>query len=296
MEHPQAETFQEHRPRLLAIASRLLGPSGEAEDAVQEAWLRLSQADVDGIRNLGAWLTTVVSRLCLDALRKRKTRAEDELTVETLDRLDTGRDGNPETEALLDESVGLAMALVLERLSPGERVAFVLHDLFALPFADIAPILGRSEESVRQLASRGRKRVQGAQAGPGRPDFNRDLVLAFLTASRQGDFSTLIQLLDPQVVLKADPMAVEAAVKAQGQGAPLLEPEVAGAAAVAGAFKGRAVGAVPVLLDGAPGAAWIVGKETRAIFVFGCRGGRIISIEIHMDPARLAKTNLQRLD
>jgi RNA polymerase sigma factor (sigma-70 family) len=295
MEKALDELFQAQRPRLTAIASKLLGQSGGSEDAVQEAWLRLSQADEGKIDNLSAWLTTVVSRICLDVLRKRKTRGEEELSASLLERLGTGPGKDPEAEALLDESVGLAMAVVLERLTPGERVAFVLHDLFALPFADIAPILGRTEESVRQLASRGRSRVRGGPGEGKRSDLNKDLVEAFLRASRQGDLSALIKLLDPEVVLSADPVAVEAASISRGRGAPLLAPEVLGSEAVAEAFKGRAVGAVPAWLDGAPGAAWIANGELRSIFVFGCRADRIISIDLCMDPARLADTEVQLL-
>jgi RNA polymerase sigma factor (sigma-70 family) len=294
-ENSLAERFQGHRPRLKAIALRLLGATGEAEDAVQDTWLRLARINADEIGNLGAWLTTTVSRICLDQLRKRKTRGEEELDEDTLGHLGAEPGRDPEATLLLDESVGLALAMVLDRLAPPERVAFVLHDLFELPFVEIAAILGKNEEAVRQLASRGRRRIRVAREGLAQPYSNKELVSAFLAASRRGDFSALIGLLDPQVVLQADPNAVETAAKAASTGAPLLVAELHGAEAVAGAFKGRAVGAVPVLIDGTFGAAWMLEGKARSVFVFGFRAGRIASIQVTMEPARLAQRVIRPL-
>jgi RNA polymerase sigma factor (sigma-70 family) len=287
-----AERFQEARPRLIALAFRILGSTAEAEDAVQEAWLRLSRVDGSSILNVGGWLTTVVARVCLDLLRRRKRRNEEELDELALEPVADDGEADPEREALLAESVGQAMLLVLDRLTPAERVAFVLHDMFDLPFSDIAMILERSEESVRQLASRGRRRVQAAR-GEGRqgPRAKREIVDAFLAASRQGDFSALLRLLDPQVVLSADLVAVKTAASNQPQ-APGLALEVVGAEAVANAFKGRARGARLVYVDGEPQAAWIHEGTVRALFMFSADAARITSIRVIMEPAALSAVNV----
>ncbi len=208
-----AEQFEENRTHLRAVAYRMLGSISEADDAVQEAWLRLSRSDPSGIENLGGWLTTVVARVCLDTLRSRISRREEPLGARFSDPI-VGRQGgiDPEHEALLSDSVGLALLVVLEMLSPAERLAFVLHDMFSVPFEEIAPIVGRSPAAARQLASRVRRRVQGAASSPGANlTRQREVVDAFLAAARGGDFDALLAVLDPDVVLRADRAAVHAA-------------------------------------------------------------------------------------
>ena len=202
-------TFEEQRPRLTALASRMLGSKTEADDAIQEAWIRFSRSDTSGVENLGAWLTTVVSRVCLNALQSRRTRSSDPLDAELADMASDETELDPEHEALLADSVGLALLIVLDSLTPTERVAFVLHDMFAVPFEEIAPIVGRNAAATRQLASRARRRVQHADADHG-PDRLRQsrLVDAFLQAARRGDFAALVELLDPDVVLRSDAAAV----------------------------------------------------------------------------------------
>src|SRR5437773_2481284 len=201
-----AERFEEHRTHLRAVAYRMLGSLGEVDDAVQEAWLRLSRADAAGIDNLGGWLTTVVARVCLDMLRSRTSRREEPFTPDAPEPVATGASGSsPEHEALLADSVGLALLVVLDRLTPAERLAFVLHDMFAVPFEEIAPIVGRSAEAARQLASGARRRVRGGAAAPD-PDLvrQREVVDAFLAALRGGDFEGLLAVLDPDLVVRAD--------------------------------------------------------------------------------------------
>src|SRR5688572_16346468 len=212
-----AEQFEEHRAHLRAVAYRMLGTLGEVDDAVQEAWLRLNRADHTDIDNLGGWLTTVVARVCLDMLRSRQSRREEPFTTDAPEPVATGTRGSsrvlserseskdPEQEALLADSVGLALLVVLDRLTPAERLAFVLHDMFAVPFEEIAPIVGRSVEATRQLASRARRRVRGNEAGPDRGVARqREVVDAFLTALRAGDFEGLLAVLDPDLVVRAD--------------------------------------------------------------------------------------------
>ncbi|HEY2792865.1 MAG TPA: sigma-70 family RNA polymerase sigma factor, partial [Micromonosporaceae bacterium] len=229
-----ADEFEAHRAHLRAVAYRMLGSATEAEDAVQEAWLRLSRADADSVDNLGGWLTTVVARICLDMLRSRKSRREEPLESSPV-RHSTA---DPEQEAVLSDSVGLALLIVLDTLAPAERLAFVLHDMFDVPFDEIAPIVDRSEAAARQLASRARRRVQGADPDAP-PDQERDaerrraVVEAFLAAARGGDFEALLTVLDPDVVVRADRIAAAAGA----------DPETRGALAVAGMFNGRAEGA-----------------------------------------------------
>jgi RNA polymerase sigma factor (sigma-70 family) len=283
-----AERFEEHRPHLRAVAYRMLGSAAEADDAVQEAWLRLSRAGAGGVDNLGGWLTTVVGRVSLDMLRSRRSRREDPLGERLPDELPGGPDGtDPEQAALVADAVGPALLVVLETLAPAERLAFVLHDLFAVPFDEIAAILGRSPAAARQLASRARRRVQGAPAAPGADrGRQRAVVEAFLAASRDGDFAALVALLDPEVVLRADPAAVQAGA----------EGEVRGAAAVAGTFSGRARFARPALVDGTVGAVWAPGGQPRVVFAFTADGDRITRIELLADPERLARLELATLD
>jgi RNA polymerase sigma-70 factor (ECF subfamily) len=291
-----AEQFDGQRNRLRAVAYRMLGSHAEADDAVQETWLRLSGSDADAIENLAGWLTTVVGRVCLDMLRSRKSRREE--TIAAPEAEQPGQPyhaAHPDADILLADAVGPALLVVLETLEPAERVAFVLHDMFDLTFSEIAPIVGRSEAATRQLASRARRRVRG---GAGVPDADstrrREVVKAFLAASREGDFGALLGLLDPDVVLRADNVAVEAAAANQGRGAPRLLSEVRGAHLVAEAFKGRAVGARLALIDGAPGAVWAApdGKP-RAVFAFTIRSERVIEINLVMEPARVDELDIE---
>jgi RNA polymerase sigma factor (sigma-70 family) len=292
-----AGRFEENRAHLRAVALRMLGSSSEAEDAVQEAWLKVSRAETGDVQNLGGWLTTVVARVCLDMLRSRKSRREEELGGHALARAAVGSDdpGDPERDTLLADSVGAALLVVLDTLAPVERVAFVLHDLFGRPFEEIAPIVGRSPAATRQLASRGRRRVQGAAADAEADRARqREVVGAFLAASRSGDFAALLAVLDPDVVLRADELAVRAAAAAQkGGGAPSLEKEIHGAHAVAEAFKGRARGALPALIDGDAGMVWAPGAVTRAVFAFTVEAGKIVEIDLFMDPARLERLKIE---
>ena len=273
------ERFEENRSRLTAIAYRMLGSGSEADDAVQEAWLRLSRSDVDAIDNLAGWLTTVVGRVCLDMLRSRKSRREEPLDSGVYEAAE-----NPEQEAVLADSIGLAMLVVLESLTPAERVAFVLHDMFAMPFEEIAPIVGRSEVATRQLASRARRRVQGAEpAGGTSVGSRREIVDAFLAASRGGDFTALLALLDPDVVLIAD----DATVRTGG-----IDKEVVGAERVAAQFAGRARAAQAALIDGEPGLVWAPGGKARVVFAFTFREGRITGIDIVGDADRLPELDV----
>jgi RNA polymerase sigma-70 factor (ECF subfamily) len=280
-----AERFEAHRVHLRAVAYRMLGSPSEAEDAVQEAWLRVSRADTGRVENLGGWLTTVVARVSLDMLRARGARREEPLDdhlpdpAAVLPREET----DPEQEALLADAVGPALLVVLDTLTPAERLAFVLHDLFGVPFDEIAAILGRSPAAARQLASRARRRVQGAAPDPGADRTRqRRVVDAFLAAARDGDFNALVALLDPGVVLRADPAAVQVGADA----------EVRGAAAVAGTFAGRARVARPALVDGVPGAVWAPGGRPRVAFAFSFAGGRIAAIDLVADPDRLRQVEL----
>ena len=276
--------FDESRPRLRAIAHRMLGSVSEAEDALQEAWLKLSRSDASEVKNFDSWLTTLVARVCLDILRSRRSRREEQLTTAP----EAPGDSTPESDFVLAEAIGPALLLVLDRLTPTERLAFVLHDMFDLSFEEIAPILDRTPAAARQLASRARRTVRGAAAPA--PDIarQRELVSAFLAASRDGDFERLVAALSPDVVLRADDLAVRMAAANERRGAPVLKTEEHGASRVATAFKGRARAAVPALIDGEPGAVWAAGGQVRAAFVFTVDGGRISAIEIIMEPAHLA--------
>jgi RNA polymerase sigma factor (sigma-70 family) len=282
-----AGRFEAHRPRLRAVAYQMLGSLAEADDAVQEAWLRLSRADAGAVGNLGGWLTTVVARVCLDMLRARTARREEPLGPHLPDPVVGPADGlDPEQQALQAEGVGLALLVVLDTLTPAERLAFVLHDLFAVPFEEVALILDRSPAAARQLASRARRRVQGAPAPDTDRARQRAVVDAFLAASREGDFEALVALLHPDAVLRADPAAVRAGA----------DREVHGAAAVAGAFSGRARTARPALVDGTPGAVWAPGGRPRVVFGFTIVGGRITGIELLADPDRLDRLELTPLE
>ena len=282
-----AEQFEANRTHLETVAYRMLGSLSEAEDAVQESWLRLSGADTGTIKNLGGWLTTVVARVCLDMLRSRKSRREESLDLDSSEPLVSPEDGSdPEHEAVMADSVGLALLVVLETLTPAERIAFVLHDLFAVPFEEIAPIVGRSTTAARQLASRARRRVQKKPASPGSDQTRqREVVDAFLSASRNGDFKALLSLLDENVVLRADRAAIDTGA----------QKEVVGATAVADTFSGRAKAARIALVDGAVGAVWAQGGQPRVVFSFTIRGGKIVLIELLADPTRLREMDLEIL-
>ena len=271
-----AERFESHRGQLRSVAFRILGSANEADDAVQEAWLRLSRSDASVVENLGGWLTTVVARVCLDHLRARKARQEEPLDAPAHDAIEDGAD--PERDLLVAESIDLALVVVLETLEPAERVAFVLHDLFDLPFADIAMVLGRTPAAARQLASRGRRRVQGTAVVPERDrERQRAVVEAFLSASRTGNLEALLDVLDPGVVVRADGAAAR-------MGA---DREVRGAEAVAKTFAGRAQGATPAVIDGAAGLVWVVGGQPRVVFSFTVVAGKVAGIDLLADPERL---------
>jgi RNA polymerase sigma-70 factor (ECF subfamily) len=282
-----AEKFQEKRTHLRAVSYRILGSDWEAEDAVQEAWVRLSRSDVDSIENLTGWLTTVVARVCLDMLRSRKSRKEEALDEEHLEAPENSQQTNPAEEALLADSVGSALLIVLGTLTPGERVAFVLHDLFDLSFEEIGPIVGRSTAAARQLASRARRRVRGGVEGREDETKKREIVSAFLTASREGNFSALLQLLDPEVLLTADDVTIKTTQANKAKGAPPFESEMQGANVVAEIFKGRAVAAQLALINGSVGTTWIAGGKPRVAFLFSIENGKIQGIDVVMDPEDL---------
>jgi len=284
-----AERFEEHRARLRAVAYRMLGSLSEADDAVQEAWLRLSRSDADGIEDLGAWLTTVVGRVSLNMLRSRRVRREEPLGVHLPDPIVDRVDGtHPEHEALLADSVGLALLVVLQRLSPAERLAFVLHDMFAVPFDEIAPIVGRSPQAARQLASRARRRVQGENTVPDADlATQREVVEAFLAAARDGDFDRLVAVLDPDVVLRADVGPLPGS------------REVRGAAAVAGqAVTFSQVGLVvqPALVNGVVGTVTTRDGQPFSVGAFTVRDRRIVEIHFLADAARLRRLDLTMLE
>jgi RNA polymerase sigma-70 factor, ECF subfamily len=285
-----AERFEEHRTHLRAVGYRMLGSLSEADDAVQEAWLRLSRADSREIDNLGGWLTTVVARICLDTLRSRKVRGEQPLDVHVPDPIVSRDDeADPETQALLADSVGLALMVVLDTLAPPERLAFVLHDIFAVPFDEIARIVDRSPDATRQLASRARRRVRGAPAPDADLDRQREVVEAFLAAARAGDFEALVKVLDPDIVLRAD----------SGGLANPPTRELRGAEAVArGAVAFRAVAQFSrlALVNGTVGLVTALDGKPFSVMALTVKGGRIVEIDILGDPERLARLDLQMLD
>jgi RNA polymerase sigma factor (sigma-70 family) len=284
-----AERFEADRARLRAVAYRLLASPSEAEDAVQEAWLRLSRADTSEVENLSGWLTTVVARVCLDMLRSRRSRREQPLPLDGEFLPDPA---DPEHEAVLAESVGMAMLAVVQRLAPAERVAFVLHDVFGVPFEDIAGIVGRSPVAARQLASRGRRRVQGASEQGRAADLarQRDIVEAFFRASRDGDFQGLLAVLDPEVALRVDETALR-----MGLRTGWLRSELHGARAVAEQFNGAAQAAQLALIDGAPGAVWAANGRPVVVFGFTVRDGKVVEIELAADAERLRQLNIEIL-
>ena len=285
-----AERFEADRAHLRSVAFRMLGSMTDADDAVQETWLRLSRADTTGVENLTGWLTTVVARVSLDMLRSRTSRREEPFG-DVLPEPPATREErtDPEHEAVLADSVGLALLVVLDTLAPGERLAFVLHDMFAVPFDEIATILGRSPAAAKQLASRARRRVQGATSDDDiETDVTRQraVVDAFLAASREGNFEALVALLDPNVVLRADNTSVSRPRAG-------LVAEVRGAREVAGAMAGRAHGARTAIIDGFVGAVWGQGARPLAAFEFRVAHGKIVSIDILGDPKRIAQMKFE---
>jgi RNA polymerase sigma-70 factor (ECF subfamily) len=281
-----ADRFEQHRSHLRAVAYRMLGSLSEVDDAVQEAWLRLSRADATGIDNLGGWLTTVVARVCLDMLRSRESRREAPFTPDAPEPVATGATGSsPEEEALLADSVGLALLVVLDRLTPAERLAFVLHDMFAVPFEEIGPIVGRSAEAARQLASRARRRVRGGAAPSTNLVRQREVVEAFLAALRGGDFEGLLAVLDPDLVVRADM-----------PGAP---GEIRGAAvwAKGSVAYGRMARVVrPALVNGTIGLVMAPRGQLSRALTFTIANGRITSIEVIGNPRRLAELDVAIVD
>jgi RNA polymerase sigma factor (sigma-70 family) len=281
--------FDENRAHLRAVAYRMLGSGSEAEDAVQEAWLKLNRSETRAVENLGGWLTTVVARVCLDMLRTRRSRREEPLSSAA----DMPSDGNPEADLGLADAIGPALLVVLDTLSPAERVAFVLHDMFDLSFEEIAPIVDRTPVAARQLASRARRSLRGVAPPAADVARQRELVNSFLAASRDGDFERLVAVLSRDVVMRADELAVRTAAANRRRGAPYLTPEVRGAAEVADVFKGRARAALPALIDGKAGAVWMMAGRVLSAFLFTIARGKITGIELIMDPARLAELEVK---
>jgi RNA polymerase sigma-70 factor (ECF subfamily) len=276
------EAFEAERPHLQTVAYRLLGSTSEADDAVQEAWLRLSLADTSSLKNLGGWLTTVVARISLNMLRSRNVRREESLEASALE---TSQEGNidPEQEALLADSVGIALLVILDTLAPAERLAFVLHDIFAVPFDEIAPIVERSETATRQLASRARRRVQGgAKIQDTNLTYQREVVEAFLSASRAGNFEALVALLDPDVVFRTD-----RPIPAEG-----FSKEIRGAAAVAKQLLRRAHEVQPILINGAIGIVVAPPGQRLLVSQLTITHGKIAQINVISDPARLSQLHL----
>ncbi|MFC3492510.1 sigma-70 family RNA polymerase sigma factor [Glycomyces rhizosphaerae] len=285
-EHGAVQRFEEHRDHLRAVAFRMLGSSGEADDAVQEAWMRFARTETADVENLRGWLTTVVSRICLNLLRSRRTRREDALDADLPLAAAPSAGGDPESDAVMADSVGLALQVVIDALGPAERVAFVLHDLFGVPFDRIAPVLDRTTEATRQLASRARRRVR---EGRERAEADRDarqqktVVDAFLAAAREGRFEDLLAVLDPGIIVVADEDAVATGFAGR---------EVIGAAAVAAIFNGQAKDAITVLVDGLAGAMWAPGGAPRSVLAFAVVDGRVAAIDIMNDPATIAARDI----
>src|SRR4051812_40400059 len=285
-----ADRFEEQRPRLRAVAYRMLGSLSEADDAVQEAWLRLSRSDADAIDNLSGWLTTVVATVSLNMLRSRAARREDPMDLQLADPIVDRADGpTPENEALLADAVGLALFVVLDKLTPAERLAFVLHDMFALPFDEIAPIVERSPDAARQLASRARRRVQAAPQPDAEVSAQREVIDAFLAAAREGDFEGLVAVLDPDVVLRADRGPVPARVPRELRGAEAV-------ASQALTYRRLDLDIRHALVNGAAGVLTLRDGEPFSVMGAVVRGGRIVEMDFFADPARLAPLDLTILD
>jgi len=286
-----AQRFEEHRTRLRAVAYRMLGSLSEADDAVQDAWLRLSRADTSDVENLGAWLTTVVARVSLNMLRSRRARHEEPLGVHIPEPILDPADGtNPEHEALLGDSVGLALLVVLETLNPAERLAFVLHDMFAVPFDEIAPIVDRSPDAARQLASRARRRIQGERAVPDADlSQQREVVNAFLAAARDRDFDALVAVLDPDVVVRADQGAVPAGTSREVRGAEAVARQAL-------MYARLDLETRPALVNGVAGAITTRNGQPFSIGAFTVRNGKIVEIDFLADRERLSQLDLTMLE
>jgi RNA polymerase sigma factor (sigma-70 family) len=284
-----AERFEEHRTRLRAVAYRMLGSLTEADDAVQEAWLRLNRSDATAIENLGGWLTTVVARISLNMLRSRDTRREEPLETRLPEPIIDRADGtDPEHEALLADAVGLALFVVLETLNPAERLAFVLHDMFGVPFDEIAPIVDRSPEAARQLASRARRRVRAENPLPDADlDAQREVVDAFLAAAREGDFERLVAVLDPDVVLRADFGRAPGLRELRGADAVIAQAQT---------YARLGLAMRPALVNGVPGGVALRDGEPFSVAAFTVRAGKIVELDFLADPARLRALDLTVLD
>jgi RNA polymerase sigma factor (sigma-70 family) len=286
----QATRFEEHRPHLRAVAYRMLGSLAEADDAVQDTWLRYNRADTSAVDNLGGWLTTVVARVCLNLLRTRRGRREEPIPHRLPDPIVSAEGGpNPEQEVLLADAVGLAMQVVVETLSPAERVAFVLHDVFGMPFDEVAPIVGRSPTAARQLASRARRRVQGSHAQPD-ADLReqRAVVDAFFAAARRGDLQALVAILDPDVVVRADFGPTSTAPR-ESHGAEVVANQAL-------SFRQLAPFARPAMVNGTPGFVVMRAGVPFSVLGFTVRGGRIVELDVIADPERLSQLDFSVLD
>lgn len=289
-----AKSFEETRDHLKAVAFRMLGSADQAEDAVPDAWMRLARSESENIENLRGWLTTVVARVCLDMLRSRKSRSEEPLDT-PISEIPGEDAANPDTDLLIADSVGPALLVVIDQLTPPERIAFVLHDLFDLSFEEIAPILDRTEAATRQLASRARRRVRGASTPQEDVKRQQEVVSAFLAASREGNFEALIELLHPDAILLADETAMRTTEANKSKGAPQFKRLISGAKNVAEILKGSATAAQLVLIDGTAGAVWPPKGKPAVAFCFTLKAGRISTIEIVMDRKRLEGLNFKTI-
>jgi RNA polymerase sigma factor (sigma-70 family) len=286
-----AERFEQNRTRLRAVAYRMLGSFAEADDAVQEAWLRASKSDTSGVENLGAWLTTIVARVCLNALRSRRARREDPMGVHVPDAVISSADGmSPEDEVLLADAVGLALQVVLEELTPAERLAFVLHDMFGLSFDEIAPVVGRSPATARQLASRARRRVRGADVRTPDPDLasQREVVDAFFAAAHRGDLDALVAVLDPDVVVRTDGGTAFAELSGVRRGAADVARQTL-------AIANPAIPKIPVLVNGAAGVVAMLAGEGGAVMAFTISRGKIVEIDAIIEPERVRRFDLSAI-
>ena len=284
-----ADRFEQNRTRLRAVAYRMLGSLSEADDAVQEAWVRLSRSDADGIENLEGWLTTVVSRVCLNMLRSRGSRREELVGTHVPDPIVTREDDtDPEYDALLADSVGLALHVVLETLSPPERLAFVLHDMFAVPFEDVARVVGRSPDATRQLASRARRRVQGVAAPDANVGRQREVVDAFFAAARAGDFEELVAVLDPDIVLRTDGGTARRGLSAVVRGAETVAKRAMTFARPDAVLR-------PVLVNGAAGVVATMNGRPFSVMGFTVADGKVVAIDVLADPERIDRLELSAL-
>ncbi|PUA30470.1 MAG: RNA polymerase subunit sigma-70 [Cellvibrio sp. 79] len=287
--------FEATRNHLQAVAYRMLGSRSEAEDAVQEAWIRLNRSDSERINNPGGWLTTVVARVCLDMLRSRKAAREDSLEEITLDLSEESSD-DLEDKLIIADAIGPALLMVLDKLAAAERIAFVLHDLFDVSFAEIAPIIERTEMATRQIASRARRQVSGAALPTKNAARQQEVVAAFMQASRQGNFEALIRLLHPDVVLRADQTAIKVSTANKARGAPQFVAEIIGAHAVADTLNGSAQGAQLSLVNGLAGATWGMNGKTVVAFCFTVNDEKITAIDIVMDKPAIDNLDIQLID